>query len=893
MELASGRTLSHYRIAGKIGEGGMGAVYRALDLRLEREVAVKVLPAGRLADESARTRFRQEALALSRLSHPHIAVVHDFDSEAGVDFLVMELLEGETLAARLEKGPLPLEQALRHAIQIADALDRAHRQGIVHRDLKPANVMLTPGGAKLLDFGLARLLGPETAAGGAGLSNLVTDARHLTAEGAIVGTFQHMAPEQLEGKPADARTDLFALGAVLYEMCTGRKAFESKSQAGLITAVMSAEPPPIAGLQPMAPPALDRLVMTCLAKQPDDRWQTAHDLSLQLRWIAEGGSQAGLPAPVSARRRTRERWAWAATAILAVLCAALAVERSMRAAPEARVVRSAVPPPNGKRFDIGKNPSGGFSVSPDGRYLTYSLKGADGEGDGDGSLWLRSLDSLAARLLPGTRGARWPFWSPDGRFIAFFAGGKLKKVDLAGSPAVTICDADDARNGSWSAEGVILFSPSSISPIHRVDAGGGQSTPVTTLDEESGETTHRWAAFLPGGRSFLYLAGTHSAGVRSEANALYAGELGSDRRTLILRARSNAVYAGGRLLYVRDRVLLAQPFDPDRLELTGDPAPVAESVAYDTGYFRAAFAASGTGVLAYFAGGAEPKVQLTWLDRSGKELGKVGEPGDYNDIVLSPDAKRAALTVASPDSGTVDIWVQDLSRGVRTRLTSGATDEDHPVWSPDGRRIAYVVTGKFDDLFVRATDGGREEPLLRSEQDKRPTGWSSDGRLLVFDAQDPSPKRQWDIWVLPLSGGEPRPFLQTEAQESGGKLSPDGRWMVYLSNESGRDEVYVAPFPDAGARWQVSVAGALQAYWTRGGREILYLTPGLAVMSVAVRGAGANFEVESPRSLFDAVATVSGDVTADGERALVAALPRLDVDVPLTLVLNWPEGLGR
>jgi len=865
-------------------------VYRAVDTRLEREVAVKVLPAGLLSDEAARTRFRQEALTLSKLNHPHIAVVHDFDSAGGVDFLVMELLEGETLATRLQKGPLPLETMLRHAIEIASALDRAHRNGIVHRDLKPGNIMLTPHGAKLLDFGLAKMRGPETGRGASSLSSLATELRELTAEGTILGTFQYMAPEQLEGKPADARTDLFALGAVLYEMSTGHKAFDGKSQASLIASIMAADPQPISKLQPMTPPAMERLVRTCLAKSPDERWQTAHDVKLQLQWIAEGGSQVGLPAPVTARRRGRERWAWLLSALLAVVAVALAVVQWRREVPEVRAVRSFILAPEGKSFDILRDRSGGLSVSPDGRHLTFSVRDAGG----DDSLWIRSLDSLSARALPGTKGAAWPFWSPDSRYIAFFSEGKLKKIDLAGSPPVRICDANDGRSGSWSRDGVIVFAPTSIAPIHRVPAAGGKATPVSRLDEEHGETTHRWATFLPDGKHFLYMAGTHSAGTKSETNAIYVAEMGSDRKKLLLQARSNVSYASGHLLYVRDRVLLAQPFDPVGLELKGEPLPLGDGVDYDPAYFRAIFAVSDNGVLAYQAGGAESSAQLSWLDRNGKEIEKVGEPGNYDDLTLSPDGRRFVFSLTDPDMGTTDLWIQDLARNVRTRFTFGIANDFSPVWSPDGARIAYAVSGKYDDLFVKPSSGGTEEVLFRSQEDKVPTDWSRDGKLLVFETSDPDGKTRRNIAVLSLSGkAESRPFLATEFNEGQGQLSPDGRWMLYVSDEAGRNEVYAAPYPGPGGKWQISSGGGAGASWRKGGAEIIYIAASGAVMSVNVRLQGANFETDTPRALFSARPAVSGDTTADAQRFLVALRPEAEQGLPITLVTNWTVGLDR
>ncbi|HEV8337424.1 MAG TPA: protein kinase [Candidatus Polarisedimenticolia bacterium] len=885
---AAGETLSHYRLIEKIGEGGMGIVFRALDLRLEREVAVKVLPAGTLTDEAAKTRFRQEAMTLSRLNHPHIAVVHDFDSRDGIDFLVMELLEGETLAARLKKGSLPPEQVLRYGIEIAEALDRAHRIGIVHRDLKPGNIMITPHGAKLLDFGLAKLRKPEGDAA-AGLSSLATEARELTAQGTILGTFQYMAPEQLEGKPADARSDLFAFGAVLYEMSTGRKAFEGKSQASLIAAIMGGDPPPISKIQPMSPPAFDQLVKTCLAKDTEERWQTAHDVKLQLQWIAEGGSQVGLPAPVTARRRGRERWAWAVAAILALVAVGLGASLWTRKAPPQRAVRSSILPPEGAKFNFLRRASGALSLSPDGRYLTFSVLSAEG----NQSLWIRPLDSDTARPLPGTKGAEWPFWSPDSRFIAFFADSKLKRIDLTGSPAVTIAEAGDGRGGSWNRDGVIVFAPTTEAGIHRVSSTGGTSTPVTRLDEEHGETTHRWPSFLPDGRHFLYLGASHQPG-RNEVNSVYAAELGSGKPKLLLHVRSNVAYASGYLLYERDRVLMAQRFDAASLALTGEPVPLAEGVDLAPEFFRAIFAVSEAGLLALRAGGAEVNAQLKWYDREGREIGKVGEPGAYDGIVLSPDAKRAVVSLNNRDSGRADLWMLDLLRGVRTRFTFGTANEYGPVWSPDGTKVVYSVTAKADDLFVKPSAGGQEEPFFQNAEDKRPTCWSGDGRLIVFDTKDLKRDTRSDIAYVPVSGNkEPKFYLKTEFNETAGQLSPDGRWMLYLSDESGKNELYAAAFPGPGGKWQVSSGGAIAGKWVRGGAEILYADYESGVMSVGVRASGASLDFDAPRLLFRMKATLGGDITADGERLILAVGPEMEKEIPISILSHWPALLNR
>ncbi|HSS45480.1 MAG TPA: protein kinase, partial [Thermoanaerobaculia bacterium] len=554
MTLAAGTRLGPYEITGALGAGGMGEVYRARDTRLERTVAVKVLPSHLSASPEVRQRFEREAKTISQLSHPHICALYDVGREGDTEYLVMELLEGETLSERLAKGPLPLEQTLRYGIETADALDKAHRQGIVHRDLKPGNVMLTKSGVKLLDFGLAKAMAPPAPRGS--LTALPTQ-QGLTQEGTILGTFQYMAPEQLEGKETDTRSDIFAFGAVLYEMATGRKAFSGSSQASLITAIMSSEPASISSVQPMTPPALDRVVKTCLAKDPDDRWQTAHDVMLQLKWIAEGGSQAGVPGPIVARRKSRERLAWgmAAVAFLMALAAvsAFLYLQDRREAP--RMVRSSILLPEKLRFDLGTVP---VAVSPDGRRIAFAASDAEGKK----LLWVRSLDALSAQPLAGTDGACCPFWSPDGRFLGFFASGKLKKVEASGGPAQTLCDAPNNRGGTWNRAGEIAFAPAARDPIQRVPSSGGAATPATKLDSSRGEISHRWPFFLPDGRHFLYFAMGAFYGPKAVSNGIYVGSLDSQERRLLLRADSNVAYAPpGYLLFLRERTLMAQPFN--------------------------------------------------------------------------------------------------------------------------------------------------------------------------------------------------------------------------------------------------------------------------------------------------------------------------------------------
>jgi eukaryotic-like serine/threonine-protein kinase len=891
MVLASGTKLGPYEIQSALGAGGMGEVYRARDTRLERSVAIKVLPAEVSANAERKQRFEREARTISSLNHPNICALYDVGSQDGLEYLVLEYVEGETLEKRLEKGPLPTEVLLRYAIEIADALEKAHRSGVIHRDLKPANIMLTKSGAKLLDFGLAKW----SAAGASEeetLKTLTAAATKLTEQGTIVGTFRYMAPEQLEGKDADARTDLFAFGEVLYEMATARAAFAGKTKASLIAAILSAEPAPISTLQPMTPPALERLVRGCLEKDPDERWQTAHDVKLQLRAIAEGGSQSGLHAPVSARRRIRERLGWAAAAVAAVFAAVFALGYFQRAPSEARVTRSYIKPMANSSFVLGGTASG-FALSPDGRRLAYVATTPEGKE----LLWVRPLDSLQPQPLAGTEGAAFPFWSPDSRFIGFFAGGKLKKIEASGGPPLTLCDATTGRGGTWNREGVILFAPTVSSPIHRVSAAGGAATPVTALDASKDESSHRWPNFLPDGRRFLYVAGSSFASKEIPTNSILVGSLDSKESKLLFHTHANAIYTSEHLLFLRLNTLMAQPFDAKRLELTGEAFPVADPVQEDEGRMHGVFSASENGVLTYVEGASGGGWQLIWVDRSGKKLGEVPGADAYADAQISPDGKRLAFTLRS--SGN-DIWVYDIARGVKTRLTFGSASSQANsagVWTPDGRQIAYSCAraAKFG-LCLRPSDGsGNEEVILAgTEYPRYPNDWSPDGKLLTYYE---SRLGVLGIWMLPLSGErKPYPFLQSPFNQFGARFSPDGKWLAYFSLESGRAEVYVVPFPGPGGKWQVSTGGGTWPRWRRDGKEILYLSPDNKLMAAEVRASGSSFEIGAVRALFETRPYRSGgatfDVSADGQRFIIDYAQE-QPSAAITLVVNWTADLKK
>jgi Tol biopolymer transport system component len=912
MTLVPGSRLGPYEVVSPLGAGGMGEVYKAKDTRLERTVAVKVLPQHLSSSEEMRQRFEREAKTISQLSHPHICALYDVGSHEGTEYLVMEYLEGDTLAGRLAKGALPLEQTFKSGIEIADALDKAHRQGIVHRDLKPGNVMLTKSGVKLLDFGLAKVFeqpldaaGREQAAAKqhpmAKLSQTaiptVMGSPNLTQEGTILGTFQYMAPEQLEGKEADARTDIFAFGAVLYEMATGRKAFEGKSQASLISAIMSSEPAPISTVQPMCPPALDRVVKMCLAKDPEDRWQSAGDVGKELKWIAEG-SQAGVPAPVTARRKKRERLAWGMTTLILLLALAAAIGAAIRyahrAAALSRPMRASIVLPE-------KTALRGVAVSPDGRRLAFVAR----EASGNNLLWIRPLDSLAAQPLPGTENPSFPFWSPDSRFIGFFADGKLKKIDASGGPPQTLCDVPISRGGTWNREGVILFAPIA-SPVYRVSAAGGLATPVTRFDTSRGEITHRWPFFLPDGRHFLYLVAVFGSGGQQEKMGIYAGSLDSKEEKLLLHANSNVAYvpsfaraSEGYLLFFRDGSLLAQPFDAAGLRITGDPFPVAEQIQYFPQTYLALFSVSEDGLLLYQPRSASAGSRLVWFDRNGKEIGSLGTPGNQANPRISPDGKRVALDITDSKTGNTDIWIYESSRGIATRFTFDPAEDTTPIWSPDGSRIVWGSNrkGSGQDLYQKDSSGaGSEEALFQSGSGKVPTDWASDGRFILHRATDPNTR---GLWVLPLTGDrKPIPFVKTTSDT--GQFSSDRRWVAYSSNESGKWEVFVVPFSGPGGPWQVSTAGGSEPRWRRDGKELFYLAPDGKLMVVEVKPASA-FEAGEAKPLFQtrrrehvsSTDLFSYDVSADGHRFLVNTDVGEVSSSPLTVVLNWAAELRK
>jgi len=895
MALPANTRLGPYEIIAPAGAGGMGEVYRARDTRLDRTVAIKILPSYLSERPESKQRFEREARAISSLQHPNICTLYDIGSQEGTDYLVMEYLEGETLAERLVKGPLPAEQVLSYGLQVAEGLEKAHRSGVVHRDLKPGNIMLTKSGAKLMDFGLAKttLAAPPAS----GLTATLTSphpSQPLTAEGMIVGTFQYMSPEQVEGKEADARSDIFALGAVLYEMATGKRAFSGKSQASIVASILASEPKPISVVQPMSPPALDRVVKGCLAKDPDERWQTAHDVKLQLEWIAEGGSQAGIPAPVSARRKLSQNVAWTAAAVCLLAAIGFAIAWTARApSPRSPVRVTILAPENSsfKPFDL--------AMSPDGSKLTFAATDAGGKSQ----LWVRPLGSLSAQPLAGTEGAVLPFWSADSRSIGFFADAKLKRVEASGGALQVLADAPSGRGGTWSAEGVIVFAASATDGLYRMAATGGTPVRVTTLDDKKNEGSHRWPCFLADGRHFVFLVRRGGAvpslapGAQGEGDVgIYAGSLDGKEKVFVVNSPRRAMFARpGYLLFMRGNNLMVQRFDPAHLRLTGEPTPAAEQVAVDF-TFNAAYSASDTGTLVVHSGGVASSSVLTWYDRAGKADGSLASD-NFNVIRFSPDGHRLGASIYD-NSGGEDIWLFDLARGVRTRFTFDPALDDDPVWSRDGSMIVFDSNrGGTYALYEKPSNGARKEELIFTDPaTKFSSSWSPDGKYVLFDRLDPQPKGRTAIWVLPMSGDHKAfSLIATDFDDSYGVFSPDGKWVAYKSNESGKDEIYAVAFPTPAARFQISTSGGDNPQWRADGKELFYTDPENRIMAVDVAAHGETLEIGTPHSLFvPRLQNVNPPyaATADGKRFLVNEQPPQSAS-HLTVVFNWDADLKK
>jgi serine/threonine protein kinase len=851
----------------------MGEVYRALDTRLGRHVAIKVLPASTASSPEYRQRLEREARAVSSLSHPNICALYDVGHQDGIDFLVMEFLEGETLADRLARGPLPLDQALKTGIEIADALQGAHRKGIVHRDLKPGNIMLTRTGARLLDFGLAKPI--AAAPRGAGLGETVSGA--LTAEGTFMGTFQYMSPEQVEGKEADARSDVFALGALLHEMLTGQRAFDGKTPASVIGAILEREPSPVSSLQPLSPKALDDIVRGCLAKDPDERWQTAHDVKLQLQSVRARTADVTEAMPTR-RRNLRETIAWGLALTGLVAAVALGTMRGRTTSPAPSMLRASLLPPPGHSFVPND-----FAISPDGRRMAFVAAGADGVP----TLWVQPLDSSQAVEVAGTTGASSPFWSPDSRWVAFFSGTNLMKVEPGGAGIQRICDVNpDARYGAWGAQDVIVFSSGVLGPLVRVPAAGGTATPATSVPAEAAAESHRFPQFLPDGKRFLYVA----SWTNEQRGGIYLASVDGGPPELVSSdIRGRVVLTKDQLLYVRKGVLLAQSFDPTARRLTGTPRSILQNeIVVDWRFGEVPLTASQNGTLV-FQSRLSYNTQLVWYDRSGHEQGTVGLPG-FSAPALSPKGGRyVAVAYDSAGIGQQNLWIYDLLRNISTPLTTSGIDTAHN-WSPDGRWILFSSIRNQNGIHRRLADGsGTEETFVESPAHLLVNAYAPDGgNMLYMNLRTGQPYLQRHDFATKRD--EP---IEGAAEAS---YSPDGKWIASIGAPT--FALMIRP-AGGGGRIPISNGPGGQPRWRLDGKEIFYIASDKKLMAVEFSTKNGTLEPGPPKALFQtrivrpSFVLFQYDVTADGQRFLINSLPREDAAAPLTILSNWTEVAKR
>lgn len=905
-----GQTIAHYQIIEHLGTGGMGEVYLAVDSKLDRKVALKFLPAQMSAQPDAKARFLQEARAASALNHPNICTIHDIQEHDGRVFIVMEYVEGQTLRERTT--PFSLKQVIEIGIQIADGLAAAHERGIVHRDIKTENIMLRKDGiVQIMDFGLAKLRG----------------ASRLTKEGSTIGTVGYMSPEQVQGLDADHRTDLFSLGVVLYELLGGQMPFKGVHETAIMYEIVNVDPQPLSAMRPDIDPELDRILLDCLQKDPDERCQSAKEVARDLRrFKVDSGrrrvsqvstvrpaystgsvSTATMPPPPGAmppaafpekpgRFMRLLPWGVALVAVLALLVATdiihVAVWKTSEGRPGGKPVRFAIPAPPG--HSLALEGAGNLAVSPDGRQIAFgavdSLQTAH--------IWLRPVDSFSARMLPGTEDGYYPFWSPDGRYIGFFTRvGKLKRIDINGGPPLNLCDVPSGRGGSWNSDGTIVYSPNTRSGLFRVSSAGGVPAPVTPLDSAVQQMTHRWPWFLPDGNQFLYLVRRGGGGVTAGDDTIYVGSLDGSVDRELMACEANAAFANGHLLFTRDQTLMASRFDPKKGEFLGEPFPLADEVYVDAGFNSAVFSASANGTLAYLTGEGGVGARILRHARNGEILDTISDLESLGNCGLSPDGSRLAVDIDDDASGNTDIWVFDLTRGVKTRLTFDPAADMSPVWSPDGRQIYFASsrTGKFDIYRKNSSGTGEEELVIESKASKWPISLSSDARtLIVYGLGDRGIGD--DIWSLPLdpesgaAAGELTPFQQTEFDEDDAHLSPDGRWLAYACNETGRYDVYVRPFPGPGGKWQISTTGGDFPAWRSDGRELYYISAEGMAMAVEVDGAGASLDAGEPRPLFPASALNSNlpwAVSGDGQEFILVTRGQGTASSAINVIVNW------
>ena len=898
--VAPGSKLGPYEVLSRLGAGGMGEVWRARDARLQRDVALKILPEIFASDPDRLARFQREAQALAALNHPNIAQIYGYEEAGGVRALAIELVDGEDLAERLVRGALPPDEALPIARQVAEALEAAHEKGIVHRDLKPANVKLTADGTvKVLDFGIAKAISGD-AAGGVATSTptlMPTMTSAGTAAGFILGTAAYMSPEQARGKPVDRRADVWAFGALLYEMLAGRRAFEGETVTDVLAAVVTRDPDWDA-LPASVPPSVRRLVRRALVKDPRNRLQAIGDARVVLQETLAGTGETDravlAPPLVPARPRTRLLpWAIAALFGLATLALAVAfLARAPSAPVAARTIRAAIPPPPGTEFVPIGSAAGSPVLSPDGLHVAFVARDAKGTS----RLYVQPLATGEPRALEGTEGARRPFWAPDGRSLGFCANNQLQRVEIVGGRPAVIAPVSDERGGSWGKDGTIVFAPDFNGAIFRIPAAGGRAEPVTILDRTRREGTHRYPSFLPDGRHFLYLARGYLAYTHAD-EGVYVGSIDDPGfRVKLLSFATSAAYAAGRLYYVRDGALVAQTFDLAQLRLEGDPAVVARDVRFDPRFSHGVFSVSDAGLIVYQAAGNQDDTELVWLDRQGRRIGTLDGPGHFGGVSISPQADRAVTSVYDPVTWRGHLRVYDIARGTSTRLTFEQADDIDPVWSPDGTTIAFarLADGGFH-IWTKPADGSTPERLLyKGDGSLSPVSWSADGRQLLTWST-PTEKGETGLWTLDASGtGTPQRFTGSRFNGELAQFSPDGRWVVFDADESGPTRAYVAAFPDTGARWQVSDQDGTSPRWSRDGKEIVYLEDSTFVTAVPVDHSGAAPRFGTPERLFEVPLAVTlewrYDVTRDGERFLVVLPLEHARAEPFTLVVGWDAG---
>ena len=894
--LNAGSKLGPYEITGAIGAGGMGEVYRARDTKLGRDVALKVLPEAFARDVERMARFKREAQVLASLNHPNLAAIYGFEDSSNTHALVMELVEGPTLAERIKAGAIPLDEALPIAKQITEGLEYAHERGIVHRDLKPSNVKVTPQSTvKILDFGLAKAI--EGDAGASSVESSPTLSAMATRAGFLLGTAAYMSPEQARGKAADRRADIWAFGVVLYEMLSGLRLFIGETTSDTLAAVIRAEPD-WTQLPRSTPQTIRNLLRRCLQKDPRQRLQAIGDARIAIEEAISGTPDTGeLPGPLNSAARKRESIAWGSAALLLIIATLATIGYYLRAPQPASAIVSEISPPPDIRF----LPTGNFSdppaLSPDGKWLAFGGRQTYGVDTSQGApeLWLRALDSTTARPLAGTAGAMCPFWSPDARSIGYFAKGSLNRVDASGGPPLRIADAPEGFGATWGRDGTILFTPQ-YGPIYRVPATGGTPQPVTTLNSSREEVSHRWPQFLPDGRHFLFYVFSHTP----ENDGTYVVSLEGGEPKLIVRGESDAVYAPpGYLLFVGQGQLMAQRFDAKGFRLSGEAIPLAQRAGTNLIARRGIFTASENTTLSFSAPSFDStSSRLLWFDRNGKQMAETGVPAQYAQVSLSPDGQQLAVVILDAVSQEPGVWVYDVARNTKKRLTFSPGVNAEPAWSPNGKVIAFNSNrGGRLDIYEKAADGtGSAAPVMVDDSNKYFPKWSSDGRYLLFQRGATS-NSNTEIWALPLFGArKPFPVVQDKQfNASDPAVSPNGRWLAYVSDESRQREVYVVPFPHGSGKWLVSTGGGGTPLWRRDGKELLYISADRELMSAQINEQATSFRIGqiAPLFLVNPPALGGYDISADGKKFVVVSEGAQQAAGPLTLVTNWPELLKK